>query len=400
MIVAKRAVKNMEVIAYHDLDGKPGFKMAMQQVGDRWYMYLAHLWHPGWAILDVTDPAKPELLRFIDGPENTWTTQVQVAEGLMITSLEKDLWRHDPGKPFGEGAMIWDVRDPVNPRLLSHFHTGGNGTHRNFYTGGRYLYLAATMKGYHGHHFVALDIADPTHPVEVSRWWYPGQWVAGGEKPQYGKYFHGPAYIVGNLAYLGYGRAGMIILDLEDLAKPRMVGRLDIGSFGGIVGAHSVLPLPDRQLAVMTTEANAEEDRDPMNLVLTVDMRDVTKPKPIANFPVPEPPPELGISDFQDRGGRFGPHNIHLPHYHPCLAPVANLIHLCYENAGLWIYDIANPGMPKPVAYFIPEDPAERRGKKPNILATQTEDVLVDSRGYIYITDKNHGLFILRHKPA
>jgi hypothetical protein len=323
---------------------------------------------------------------------------VQVAEGLMITSLEKDLWRNDPGKPFAEGVMIWDVREPVEPRLLSHFHTGGNGTHRNYYTGGRYLYLAANLRGYHGNLFVALDIADPAHPREVSRWWYPGQWLEGGEQPTYGKYFHGPAYLCGTLAYLGYGRAGMLLLDLQDLARPRMVGRLDIGDFGGVVGVHSVLPLPERRLALMTTEAHAEEDRDPMNLVLTVDVRDVTRPKPIANFPVPEPPPELGIGDFQERGGRFGPHNIHLPHDQACLAPVKNIVHLCYENAGLWLYDIANPGLPKPVAYFIPEDPVERRGVKPNALATQTEDVLVDARGYIYITDKNHGLFILRHQ--
>jgi len=30
-------------------------------------------------------------------------------------------------------------------------------------------------------------------------------------------------------------------------------------------------------------------------------------------------------------------------------------------------------------------------------LVAQTEDVLVDSRGYIYITDKNQGLYILKY---
>ena len=28
----------------------------------------------------------------------------------------------------------------------------------------------------------------------------------------------------------------------------------------------------------------------------------------------------------------------------------------------------------------------------------QTEDVLVDTRGFIYITDKNQGLYILKYK--
>jgi hypothetical protein len=29
-------------------------------------------------------------------------------------------------------------------------------------------------------------------------------------------------------------------------------------------------------------------------------------------------------------------------------------------------------------------------------LVAQSEDVLVDRRGYIFLTDKNHGVFVLR----
>jgi hypothetical protein len=50
------------------------------------------------------------------------------------------------------------------------------------------------------------------------------------------------------------------------------------------------------------------------------------------------------------------------------------------------------------VGYFLPPDPKRRYGTFPqNKLVAQTEDVLVDSRGYIYITDKNQGLFILKY---
>ena len=78
---------NTEVLGYHDLNGKPAFKLAMQEVNGRWYLYLAHLWHRGWSILDVTDPTAPEFVAFIPGPENTWTIQIQVADGKMITGL-------------------------------------------------------------------------------------------------------------------------------------------------------------------------------------------------------------------------------------------------------------------------------------------------------------------------
>ena len=44
--------------------------------------------------------------------------------------------------------LIWDISDPVNPKQLSHWKTGGGGTHRNSYPGGNYAYLSAGMPGY------------------------------------------------------------------------------------------------------------------------------------------------------------------------------------------------------------------------------------------------------------
>ena len=44
-----------------------------------------------------------------------------------------------------------------------------------------------------------------------------------------------------------------------------------------------------------------------------------------------------------------------------------------------------------------PPQPSERAGPLPRDLVTQSEDVLVDTRGYIYVTDKQWGLWILRY---
>ncbi len=400
--------KNIECVSYHDLNDRPGFKMAMQEVKGRWYLYIGHFWHRGWTILDVTRPSDPEFVKFIPGPPNTWTLQVQVADGRMVTALEKigdgvlgrtDIWGHDPSLPFGDGILVWDVKDPIEPQELGSFKTGGYGTHRNFYAGGGYAYLAANMKGYKGNIFVVVDISDPSRPKEVSRWWVKGQWEAGGEKSDRFYQLHGPPYIVENRAYLPYGRAGFIVLDVSDITRPRQISRIDIGDFGSIVGAHTYLPIPSRKLAIATTEAILEEERDPLNVVLVVDISNEERPKPIANFPVPVPPEKIGVKDFHELGGKFGPHNIHMPHGQGCLANVDDLIHICYESGGLWLYDICVPGVPKPIAYFIPAAPSKRLGLLPKSLATQTEDVIVDRRGYIYITDKNHGLFVLRHSP-
>ena len=226
--IEKGYAKNIELVGYHDLEGKPALKIAMQVVNDRWYLYLGHFWIKGWSIVDVTNPARPEYLKFIPGPPNTSSAQIQVADGIMITALSKgsEGFGTDPGGPFEEGIYIWDVKDPINPKRLAHYKTGATGTHRNHWEGGRYVYLTATAKGFYGHICTILDIIDPSKPVEIGRWWLSEQWTAGGAKlPQPGVGLHGPAYPEGNRSYLGYGAAGMVILDTSDITLPKLVSR-------------------------------------------------------------------------------------------------------------------------------------------------------------------------------
>ncbi|MFQ5813076.1 MAG: LVIVD repeat-containing protein, partial [Anaerolineae bacterium] len=395
--------RNVEVVGYHDLEGRPAFKLAMQVVDSRWYLYLGHFWHRGWSVLDVTEPTSPRLAHFEPwGNENTWTLQVSLAQGLLVTALEAiggEAWGYNPsGPPFDTGVLIWDVHQPTEPRLLGRFDTGGTGTHRNFYDGGRYVHLAARPDGYRGNIYLVIDIQGLAHPVEVSRWWFPGQWEAGEEEPPSdGASLHGPAYVEGDRAYLPYGRVGMIILDISDIHKPKLVSQLSFGGLGSSLGVHTVLPIPSRQLALVNTEAILEDGKDPLNYAAIVDIADEHNPRVLSFYPVPVPAPEIPYRNFAQKGGRFGPHNQHMPHHQDCLMLVENLTYLTYFNAGLRIYDISDPSIPQEVGYFVPEDPAERRGLLPTKLVVQSEDVLVDARGNIYLTDKNHGLFILRY---
>jgi hypothetical protein len=117
----------------------------------------------------------------------------------------------------------------------------------------------------------------------------------------------------------------------------------------------------------------------------------------MAFFPTPIPEPGHGYTNFAHTGGSFGPHNVHHPNFNPFHAPVNNILHQCYFNAGLRIWDISDPQLPRELGYFVPENPRTRRGPIPPTLATQFDDVLVDTRGYAYITDKHHGIFILRY---
>src|ERR1700682_563270 len=84
------AAENFKPIGYSGLDGRGGaFKMAIKRVNDRWYMFLGHLWHSGWTILDVTDPTNPKFLKFVEGPANTNTIQMEFNNNIMVTALQR-----------------------------------------------------------------------------------------------------------------------------------------------------------------------------------------------------------------------------------------------------------------------------------------------------------------------
>jgi len=396
--------RNVRLTGYHNLQDKPGFKLGMQVVKDRWYLYVTHLWCSGWSVLDVTDPANPELLRFWEGPPNTWTIQLQVADGKLITGLERIApnWGGDPnGPPHREGFYIWDVSQPAEPKRLGHWQGGGDGCHRNYYDGGRYVHASAHLAGFVKRQYVCVDIDDPENPKTVGQWWFPGQNQAAGERfaeADAHKHIqlHGGAYVEGKYAYCPWEGAGLVILDVSDLAAPKLAGHLPVDPpFANMIPAHTALPLPDRQLVVINGESIKERCDEPLVMAGIVDVRDISQPRLMSIFPLPEP-----AEDFHRKGGRFGPHNQHQPQHQACLQPVGNYIYLTYFNAGLQIFDISNPLRPETAGCYIPDNPKTRLGLLPNDLVTQAEDVIVDARGYVYMTEKNSGLYVMQFTPG
>ncbi len=403
-IAARSEIDGFDLVGYTDVGGRPAFKLALAETGGRWYLYCGHLWHRGWSILDVTDPSEPVVLRFIAGPDNTWTAQVNVADGLMVTALARipPRWGGDPGRSFEEAALVWDVGDPGAPRLLSQVRLGGTGSHRNFWAGGRYAHLAANAEGYAGYLHVVIDLDDPERPVEVARWWLRGQ--RDGEQPEPGDgglSLHGPAYVVDDRAWLSYGGGGMVVLDVSSIEQPRLVSRFRVSPpfRGGLHGAgvHTALPLPRRRLVVVNGEAGEERCAEPLNFAGIVDVADETNPRLLSILPHPRPSPGLPFASYCDKGGRFGPHNTHLSQGRPELEDRDDRVYLTWFNAGLRVFDISDPREPVEVAHFVPPDPVMRYGPLPTSgLVTQSEDVLVDRRGFMYLSDKNQGIYILR----
>ncbi len=411
--------KGIIPVGYTDMNGKPAFKMSIKEHNGRWYLLTGHFWQSGWSVVDVTNPAKPEVVKFIDGPPNTWTLQMELHGNIMITSLEK-IFPNFGGnnEPFTEGVYIWDISNPLNPMKLGHYQTGGNGTHRNFYNGGKYMHLAAGMPGYKGNIYVIVDISDPKNLVEVSRWWVPGQKVTETEHhyvdekhpdekattshhphhvfcgSDHEVSLHGPPYVVDSLAFLPYGAAGMVMLDISDINNPKQISRLDFSPpFHDRFGVHGALPILEKGIAFVNSE-DVSYGKGALAHASIVDIKDIENPKLISLFP--QPLIEKGRSYREERGWS-GPHNFNHLLHNPDVQPQGDLFYITWFNAGLRVYDVSDVNVPKEIGYFVPPNPAKRFGRMPeDELVVQTEDVLVDKRGYIYITDKNMGIFILK----
>ena len=398
---------NMEPVGYSHMEGRPPFKLAIKQVGNKWYLYTGHLWHDGWSIVDVTDPRDPKYVKFIPGMPNSWNIQVTLHDNLMIGALQPKIpsWGGEAGKPGSNGIIIWDISDPLNPKEVSRWQSGQGGTHRNSYPGGKYAYLSSGYPGYAGGNIlVIMDVSDPKNPKEVGKWAQPGMNKAAGEtlKPNTPYGFHGPAVVSadGKTLVMAFSPS-LVILDISDPSKPTEISRLDFSPpfiNAGSQSLHSALPLWDRDLVFVASEASNERCNEGLNFAGLVDIKNIKQPRLISLFPLPQPPPGEPYKNFCEKGGRFGPHNVNHEIHSPDVEKPGDLIYLTYFNAGLRVFNIKDPINPQETGWFIPPQPLKRYGPQPpNDLVQQSEDVLVDTRGYIYLDDKHWGLFILRY---
>jgi hypothetical protein len=350
----------------------------MQIVRHEDALYVGHLGTSGMgtSILDVAEPTSPRLVCQIPAPAGSHSHKVQVGDGLLLVNEEQ----FRGGDPFSAGMVVYDLSDPFAPEPLGRWQSGGLGVHRIVYTGGRYAYVSAIPDGFEDRIWVVVDLADPGHPVEAGRWWWPGMWVGGGEVPTWPAEKHYAAHhalLDGAIAYLAYGDAGMVVLAVDDVASPRVLSELQWSPGGD---THTCLPLPGRGLVVTTDEAIKDRCNEEEKLVRVVDVSDVRSPRVVAICPPPD-------REYCRHGLRFGPHNLHenLPGSYRS----ESLVFVTYFNAGLRVYDISEPAVPREVAYWVPETPAGQE-------APQTNDLYVDESGLLFTTDRiTGGLYVL-----
>jgi hypothetical protein len=330
----------------------------------------------GTSIVDVRDPSAPRVVKQLPVPTGLHSHKVQIVGDILLVNYEQ----YRGGQAQG-GLKVFDVSRPTEPREIAFLAMSGKGVHRMTYWQEPYAYVTGSEEGWIDQFLMIVDLSDPSNPREVGRWWYPGQHAAGGEQldlppGRVSKLHH--ALVRGDRAYCGWWDNGLIILDIADKQRPRLVSHLDFGA--DVSGAtHTACPLPGRDLLVVTDECTQNDCEGIPKQVRVVDIADERNPKVVSLFPVPE-------GNFCERGGRFGPHNIH--EMRPGTPADPNTIYVAYFNGGLRVVDVHDAANPREIGYFVPEAPQGRA-------TIQFNDLIVGPDNLIYVSDRfGGGLYI------
>ena len=291
--------RNIEPIGYHDLNGKPAFKLAMQEVNSRWYLYVAHLWHRGWSVLDVTDPAAPEFCTFIPGT------------GKYLDDSDPGRRRQDDHRPRTNRAGLGRRRRPPVHRRIFHFRreradrAKANRPFPNRQHGHASQFLRRRQSGSCRSRRAGFNRKNLPHrryrrsgrPARSRPLFVAG---AGARSTTNGLKFscHGPAHIEGNRAYLSYGDGGGIILDVADMSQPKMISQIAFRGITATQGIHTYLPLPRRKMALINDEAIRENGDENLNMAGIVDISDEKRPRMLSLFPLPEPAAGKRLEEF------------------------------------------------------------------------------------------------------
>src|SRR5207245_1146302 len=192
----------MRLLAHHPLDGfgNCGEGMAIQLTRDRRrVLWIAHESQPkNVTAVDVTNPKKPSVIVQTALPHDKMRSNSLDLVGDLLVVAYQT---REPGmKPAG--FEIFDVADPAKPKSVVLFAASGYRAHNtNVY---------------------------PRRP---------------------------------DRAYVGYIDGGALVLDVADKAHPRLLGRWDYQPpFPGF--CHTVLPLFDRNLLVVSDESVREAAKD------------------------------------------------------------------------------------------------------------------------------------------
>jgi hypothetical protein len=408
------ATSNMRLIGHSDQGGRGDGQQIMVHGG---YAYIGHVCSRGFSVVDVRDPRQPKTVNYIANPPDTWSLHLQVHGDLLLLIHGHDMFAqpemadernyykpksgaygHEGGgrpRDWSAGMVVYDISNPAEPRQIGFMPVEGSGLHRIWYVGGRWAYASAMLDGFSDYILVVIDMKEPARPEIVGKYWLPGMNVAAGETARWplerGRYGLHHAVVHGDIAYGAWRDGCLVVVDVKDKTDPRLIVHKNWSPpFGG--GTHNCLPLPGRNLLVVLDETVLDNMEDGFKPIWIFDNQVKSNPISISTFPLPSD------RDYVAVGGHFGPHNIY--ENRPEGFQSETLIFATYQNAGVRVYDIADPFRPVEVGACVPPAPKKLMDPRPNRpVVLHSADVFVDRNGLCYCTDwSGAGLYVMEYQ--
>jgi hypothetical protein len=403
---AQTISRNMKLVSHNELAGfggvGEGINMQVTKNGRR-ILWLAHESAPkNFTGVDVTDPKNPKVIVQTDLPhERVRSNSLDVVGDIMVVAYQT---KNVGDKPAG--MDIFDISTPEAPKLISHFDASGphsRGAHCVWFVDGEYVHLTSGSGDFEPTHpndfqfYRIIDVRNPSKPVEVGRWHYPGTHKGDKEAPPPRHPRFDGGYRPHNInvfperpdrAYVAYLDGGALILDISDKSKPKVITNWKYSPpYNGF--CHTVMPLMGRDLLLVTDECTKDDGLDWPKLGWVVNATVETNLVPMSTLPLPP------VENFAKRGGRYGAHNIHENLPGPASFRSDSIIVGTFFNGGVRAFDTSNPYQPQEIAYYVPGAP-----KMSPKGAVQINDVWVDEKGLVYTVDRfGGGLYVIEMTP-
>lgn len=372
----------------------------------------------GVLVVDVTDPAAPEVVHEIETPNEAnpgetsrelrvWRSQ----EILLVMNLYSNCGEIHACTPTeaADNYRFYDIsgEKAAAPELIATYEPTADP--HEFYLwedpkDPKRALLFQSTPGGGGTQLIVTDISGVREEkfVELAKQGF------GAGDPGNDNRLHSLALTPdGKRAHVAHLEAGFLVLDTSAFAKgvdkpqarlltppkdaPRWVE--DVGP-----GAHSSVPLFGKPYSLVTDEVYGEALRPldsggcPWGWVRMIDVRKPVAPKIVSEYKLPQNDPAFCNTDVPRPFSSYSAHN-------PTLTK--NLALITWHAGGLQAVDISDPTKPSQAAEFLPtpelyvlqEDPVLSMGQDKIVMWSYP--VIQD--GLIYVTDVRNGLFILKY---
>lgn len=392
---------NMRLIAHDPLGdfGGMGEGISLQVAkGGRRILWMAHESAPkNFTAVDVTDPRKPKMILQTDLPHRGMrSNSLEVCGDIMAVAYQTTKAGDKPA-----GVELFDISTPEAPKSISLFDCSGpqsRGVHQVWFVDGEYVHFAGGAADFHPRNplddqiYRIIDVSNPSKPQDVGRWWLPGT-REGDDAPPLARH---PKFDSGirvhntnaypdrpDRAYIAYIDGGAYVLDISDKSRPKLIsGWNPHPPNNGFT--HTVLPLLDRDLLVVSDECVRNNGEDWPKLTWVLDARNEKNLVSISTLPLPP------VQEFKTAKGRYGAHNLHENRPGPSFRSETRIFG-AYFGGGVRVHDLSDPYQPKEIAYYVPDAP---QGSK--VGSIQINDVYVDENQIVYAMDRfSGGLYVM-----